>query len=56
METQIVLGEIAGAAANFAELLDAAGMNSDARADCGAIAFGADQFEERTVICATVAI
>jgi len=31
------LGEIAGAAANFAELLDAAGMNSDARADCGAM-------------------
>jgi hypothetical protein len=50
VQTQIVLGEIAGAAAHFAELFEAAGMNSDARADCGAIAFGADQFEEHAMI------
>ena len=42
MEAQIVLGEIAPSAAYFADLADAGGVDGDAGADGGAIAFRAD--------------
>src|SRR5579864_5165113 len=50
MEAKVVLGEVAAAAADFAELLNATGVNGDARPDGGAIAFCADQLEEHTVV------
>ncbi len=50
MQAEIILGEIAGAAADLAELLYAGGVNGDAGADCGAIAFGSDEFEKDAVI------
>ena len=50
MEAEIVLGEVAAAAADFGDLADAGGMDGDASADGGTIAFCADQFEEDAVI------
>jgi len=42
MEAEIVLGEIAPAAADFTDLANAGGEDGYARADGGAIAFCAD--------------
>ena len=42
VEAEIVLGEIASAAADFGDLADATGVDGDASADGGAIAFCAD--------------
>jgi len=50
MDAEIVLGEIAPAAAHLADLADARGEDGYAGADGGAIAFCADYFEERAVI------
>jgi hypothetical protein len=43
MEAEIVLREVAAAAAHFADLADAAGVQRDASANRGAIAFRADE-------------
>jgi hypothetical protein len=50
MQAEIVLGEIAPSAADFADLADARGEDGYAGADGGAIAFCADEFEEDAVI------
>ena len=42
MEAQVVLGEVASAAADFGDLADAGRVDGDAGADGGAIAFCAD--------------
>ena len=50
MEAEIVLGEIASAAADFGDLADAGSVNGDTGADGGSIAFCADEFQENAVI------
>src|SRR5260370_42410408 len=56
VETQIVLREIACAAADFAELLYARGANGYARADCGAVALPADELEQDAIIAIRISI
>src|SRR5271155_843527 len=56
MEPQIVLGEIAPAAADFADLPDAAGTDGDAGTNGGAIALCANEFEENAVIALIVLV
>jgi hypothetical protein len=56
VQAEIVLRKIAGAAADFAELLHAGGVNGDASADGGAIGFSADQFEQHAVVWRAVGI
>src|SRR5258708_30189267 len=50
MLTEVVLRQITSAGSNLAELTNARGKNRDARADCSAIALGADQLEQHAVI------
>src|SRR5260370_2401863 len=50
VETQIVLREIACAAADFAQLLYARAANGDARADCGAVAPRAHELEQGSML------
>src|SRR5208282_1938399 len=56
METEIVLGEVARAAADFGDLADTGGLDGDAGSDGGAIALRADQFEEDAVIAIVVLV
>ena len=56
MLAEIVLREVAAAAVHFVELLYAGGVNGDAGADGGAIAFCADEFEEDAVLGGAIGV
>src|SRR5215470_6136297 len=47
---KVVLGQVAAACANFAELPNAAGQHSYPRADSGSVASRADKFKEHAMV------
>ena len=54
MQSQVILREVTGTAAHFAELHQRAGFHRDARADRGLVAFCSDQLKQYAVIRAAV--
>src|ERR1700730_3522355 len=56
MQAQIVLRKIAGPSTHFAELHHAAGMDGDASANSGAIAFRPDQVKQHAMVSVVVFI
>src|SRR5437879_8742023 len=54
VQTQVILRYVAATAAHFAKLLNTAGADGHARANCGAVALGANQLEQHAVVAVSI--